>query len=629
MRLAFFGTLSSMLSALVLINAWLERGAFFPAAIHVSRSGASVLVLLNWLLFVAIVLGRGLLRLFFGQLRVLEVEHLYERSWYAVTETCLAATMFRDELDLRFAGFFGLLIFVKVFHWVTEDRVDFMDHAPEPPSVFSHLRTAVLAFLLLSVDLAMLSYSIDVTLRKGPGMVMVFGFEYSILGVHIIASVIKYILHSVDLNRTEPWEDKSMYIFYLELFVDFSKLLSYSILLSLTVPSRGLPLHTIRDLYLTLRSFLRRAGDLLRYRRATSGMDSRYPNATAEEVERGGGVCVVCREEMIAAVETPGEAPVNSEAIPRTSESQARARRPKRLPCGHVFHFGCLKSWLERQQSCPTCRRSVLQEAPSPVPGTGDQVARAAPQLPAQQAQGGVQPPQAPGPVPPPQHPFPYNTHHFFNQQRRQDNNGSQTNPQQPAGQATTSTPPPASVGQEGHNGAQIGQNLLQDPYYLPSAPFPFAWPQALRVPALQQDQGNAAMYSDPGSGSSSNTTPEPTVPVLVPLFPVNWLSPGLESIHGVSIGNLAAHSAGTAPVLPPSSGGSGMQDPLEALTDTELEALEGRTRERIIARMKEAERLEIELSRWMLRSAQVVSMMGLPQGVRPEGHRSSNADGT
>lgn len=36
--------------------------------------------------------------------------------------------------------------------------------------------------------------------------------------------------------------------------------------------------------------------------------------------------------------------------------------RPKKLPCGHILHLGCLKSWLERQQVCPTCRRPVASE---------------------------------------------------------------------------------------------------------------------------------------------------------------------------------------------------------------------------------------------------------------------------
>ena len=44
---------------------------------------------------------------------------------------------------------------------------------------------------------------------------------------------------------------------------------------------------------------------------------------------------------------------------PATTSSDER-HRPKKLPCGHVLHFACLRSWLERQQNCPTCRAPVL-----------------------------------------------------------------------------------------------------------------------------------------------------------------------------------------------------------------------------------------------------------------------------
>jgi E3 ubiquitin-protein ligase synoviolin len=46
-------------------------------------------------------------------------------------------------------------------------------------------------------------------------------------------------------------------------------------------------------------------------------------------------------------------------------QSQGPNITPKKLPCGHIFHFYCLRSWLERQQSCPTCRRSVLENTSS------------------------------------------------------------------------------------------------------------------------------------------------------------------------------------------------------------------------------------------------------------------------
>lgn len=59
-------------------------------------------------------------------LLLLNLQHLLERSWYAVTETCLAFTVFRDDFSPRFVALFTLLLFLKCFHWLAEDRVDFV-----------------------------------------------------------------------------------------------------------------------------------------------------------------------------------------------------------------------------------------------------------------------------------------------------------------------------------------------------------------------------------------------------------------------------------------------------------------------------------------------------------------------
>ena len=53
-------------------------------------------------------------------------QHVIERSWYAVTETCLAFTVFRDDFSPRFVALFTLLLFLKCFHWLAEDRVDYV-----------------------------------------------------------------------------------------------------------------------------------------------------------------------------------------------------------------------------------------------------------------------------------------------------------------------------------------------------------------------------------------------------------------------------------------------------------------------------------------------------------------------
>jgi E3 ubiquitin-protein ligase synoviolin len=135
---------------------------------------------------------------------------------------------------------------------------------------------------------------------------------------------------------------------------DFLKLTVYVAFFSVLLGFYGLPLHIMRDLFLSFRSFFKRVADFVRYRNATRDMNARYPDATPEEVG-GEDVCIICREEM-----RPAALANDANDPPQRINPVAERMRPKKLPCGHILHFSCLRSWLERQQNCPTCRRPVV-----------------------------------------------------------------------------------------------------------------------------------------------------------------------------------------------------------------------------------------------------------------------------
>ena len=103
-------------------------------------------------------------------------------------------------------------------------------------------------------------------------------------------------------------------------------------------------------------------------------MNERYPDATAEEIARE-DTCIICREEMrpYALLNAGNGGP---EQVVRNPV--AERMRPKKLPCGHILHFACLRSWLERQQICPTCRRPVVPDGRTPPPVPGQPAANAA-----------------------------------------------------------------------------------------------------------------------------------------------------------------------------------------------------------------------------------------------------------
>eukprot|EP01137_Pigoraptor_chileana_P023383 Opistho-2@89580 len=342
MNLAYVG-LSSALTALVVAHTYVQKEQFYPTVVQITRSSGSMMVMYNMALVLVVLFGKIMQRLFFGQLRAIEVEHLYERSWYAVTETCLAMSIFRDEFNSNFVVFFTVLLFLKIFHWLAQDRVDFMEQSPGVSWPF-YSRTVAVITVLAVLDAWFVYHAVTYSLVKGPSMQLLFGFEFIVLSTMLVTTFFKFIMHTIDLQSEHPWDNKPTYVFYLELTMDFVRLIVYVLFFAIVYKYYGMPLHIVRDLYMTFRSFVKRVNDFFQYRRATANMNQRYPDATREELASVDNTCIICREEMTSA---------------------------KRLPCGHVFHLHCLRSWLERQQTCPTCRAPVIQDAARATPSVG------------------------------------------------------------------------------------------------------------------------------------------------------------------------------------------------------------------------------------------------------------------
>ena len=150
-RLRVYAALSTLACAAVVAHAFREKGQFYPAMVHLQASKVSFVVLCNMGLMLGVALGRLLTAVFLGSLRLIEVEHLYDRSWYAVTETCLAMTIFREEFNARFMLLFGLLLLLKILHWLAQDRVDFIEQSPNV-RLLTHARLLGLLAVLTTVD---------------------------------------------------------------------------------------------------------------------------------------------------------------------------------------------------------------------------------------------------------------------------------------------------------------------------------------------------------------------------------------------------------------------------------------------------------------------------------------------
>jgi len=348
------------------------------------------------LLATVLVAGKTVQRLFLGSLRFREVERLHLRIREAVIETCLAMTVFRDDFNTNFILMFGMLLFLKVFHWLAKDRIEFvrswllisawfsggglalvlcpphfldvnvtygfrvygglttlmsllvlaiffftysilsvspLQLEEQPLSPRStYVRLLCLMLMLFSVDARLLIACLHYTLEYGRTMVALFAFEFTVLLIELCSHIVRFTLHVVDVACAGRWEGKAMVAFYAELVADALQLVVYVAFFVHVLAFYPLPIHILRDLYVAATRLQRRVFDFMRYRRVVATMSQLFADATPEELAAADATCIICREEMVAA---------------------------KKLACGHIFHARCLQSWLKRQLSCPTCRAPV------------------------------------------------------------------------------------------------------------------------------------------------------------------------------------------------------------------------------------------------------------------------------
>ncbi|KAL9605808.1 MAG: hypothetical protein Q9179_000994 [Wetmoreana sp. 5 TL-2023] len=385
---------SSALATGAIIRACLERPNFYSSSVYIAQSNACLFILTNLALLSIYSVILGLQKAFYGPLRPVEVEQLWEKAWFALTETALAMTIFRDEVGGWFLFMFTFLLISKVWNWLAEGRVELLEQQPPPNPRLFHTRLSTALSLSVFFNMYMLRFCTGTVLQQARlNMMVMFAFEFAVLAILSISTSARYALSLYEaavvkrqivqgrerlrrrtanpLSEEEAasaeidaagWEEKGLWLFYLDIATGEHSFTHCYLVLYLTFfcvlcIRYGMPIHIIRDVALTVRSFYKRVRDFVQYKQATRDMNARYPDATAEEIQRE-DVCIICRENM--TVWQHPTTPRDTETPQVEHQPIDERQRAKKLPCGHLLHFACLRSWLERQQICPTCRTPVL-----------------------------------------------------------------------------------------------------------------------------------------------------------------------------------------------------------------------------------------------------------------------------
>eukprot|EP00536_Pseudo-nitzschia_multiseries_P017350 jgi/Psemu1/321162/estExt_fgenesh1_pm.C_15120001 len=351
----------SFWSAVALVYyAYRSRQQWYLALVFLSSSKYAYVIMGNAFVAFLIWLFRITTNFFLNGLRRNEAEGLADFFRWHITETCLALTIFRSELNVKTFVFFLFLVLAKCLHYVVDAREAHLRMTEEivvaNPSTgwiglrLPHVKLFALIGCLQVLDIFAVILCGQDIMANGATVSILFAFESAIMLASVISNCLLWHLHLMDglfhylHERSQPgtlfhrwiypWkEHKATIVFAVELQAQAAKFLFYLTFFAIVMTYYGLPINLIREVYVSFLALKQRVAAFNKYRQLMKGMN-RFKSPSEEELEKE-HICIICRDEMTAET-------------------------AKRLPgCGHIFHKSCLREWLVQQQTCPICRKDI------------------------------------------------------------------------------------------------------------------------------------------------------------------------------------------------------------------------------------------------------------------------------
>ncbi|KAL3860029.1 hypothetical protein ACJMK2_010202 [Sinanodonta woodiana] len=292
-----------------------------------------------------ILLGKLIQKLVFGDLRVSEQQHLKDKFWnflfYKFIFIFGVMNVQTMEEVVMWVAWFTVLGFFHLLTQLSKDRFEYLSFSPSTPR-FIHVKLLSLLMVILLSCCGLMALCVYIGLQAGITIFAFMAAECMLLALRAFYVAVRYAIHLIDMNLEGIWENRSIYVYFTELTfelavlsVDFAHhlhmLLWGNIFLSMA------SLVICMQLRYLFYEFQRRIKRHKNYRRVVKNMEARFPIATQEEIKKNCDDCAICWEKMESA---------------------------RRLPCGHLFHNSCLRSWLEQDTSCPTCRTTLSDRPP-------------------------------------------------------------------------------------------------------------------------------------------------------------------------------------------------------------------------------------------------------------------------
>ncbi|KAF0432292.1 e3 ubiquitin-protein ligase amfr-like [Gigaspora margarita] len=196
-----------------------SMGPFLTSLFNfLQKEKTCVMIFINMAYCFLFLLGRLTLKFFFGQLRVIESQHMYDRLLnFLLFKVVFVGAILEPKWEelLIWTTWFTILGFLRIFSMLCRDRFEHLALTPNTP-IQDHLRILSLLILILISDIFWFIMCISIF----RSMLLLLTFECFTLFLDTVQTLVKYVIHLRDLSRTGVWESRGLLLYYTEFVTD-------------------------------------------------------------------------------------------------------------------------------------------------------------------------------------------------------------------------------------------------------------------------------------------------------------------------------------------------------------------------------------------------------------------------
>ena len=333
-----------------------KQDTFFIFSMHILKSKFYFCLALNFFIMLLVVLGKFLIYLFYGEVRLSELTKVLERVRIKFYNLLVLFITFRPTIDIKKIFFVSLYFFMAFLTGIAYKRGAYITSSNE---IEKSTQVKIIFIYIFLIYLNYLLYTVSLTTNEQEKnlshaeflIYYVFNCEFLFLFIKIVAKFYKLMINITSINMDKIWDYRNLTFNVISSIKYAIKILCEFRFCYVLIRMRIFPIYFFIDVLKNAYHLIKMPVKIYESYNNANYIQSLMDYDINTELKNLGLINDHMTEEE--------KEKIKQDKIDRCNICLYELEKGKYLNCGHAFHLKCIRSWVSQNAKCPLCKSNI------------------------------------------------------------------------------------------------------------------------------------------------------------------------------------------------------------------------------------------------------------------------------